>query len=135
MSMVYTSTRGGAAGVSWEEAIVSGYAPDGGLYVPAEIPQVSVETLAQWADLSFVELCVEVNGGRGSMYRARADRARTCRTEEGRGGAQPREEGRGNSLAPSRSATSAAHPMRGTRGCGNELTGGPLQGHVALRRG
>ena len=49
---LYTSTRGGAAAVTWEEAIVSGYAPDGGLYVPAEVPQVGLAAVA--VEQSFV---------------------------------------------------------------------------------
>ncbi|MCL4721756.1 MAG: threonine synthase [Gammaproteobacteria bacterium] len=42
--MRYLSTRGGAA-VVIEEAIMSGTAPDGGLYVPASLPLVDPDTL------------------------------------------------------------------------------------------
>ena len=55
--MKYVSTREGKNGISASLAIVRGIAPDGGLYVPDEIPQV---------DLSFIrELC-------GMKYRDRA---------------------------------------------------------------
>jgi threonine synthase len=37
--MQYLSTRGGPA-VSIEQAIMSGTAPDGGLYVPAKLPSM-----------------------------------------------------------------------------------------------
>eukprot|EP00041_Stephanoeca_diplocostata_P004081 m.40669 g.40669 ORF g.40669 m.40669 type:complete len:517 (-) comp14847_c0_seq1:469-2019(-) len=47
-------------GVSWEEAICAGYAPDGGLFVPATIPEVSQATLMQWSGLPFPDLCTEV---------------------------------------------------------------------------
>ena len=36
--MKYVSTRGGAPPVSFREALLAGLAPDGGLYVPANIP-------------------------------------------------------------------------------------------------
>jgi threonine synthase len=45
--MLYASTRGGCPSVGWEEAISSGYAPDGGLYVPVHVPRVSLDTLKE----------------------------------------------------------------------------------------
>jgi hypothetical protein len=45
--MLYASTRGGCPSVGWEEAISSGYAPDGGLYVPVRVPRVSLDTLKE----------------------------------------------------------------------------------------
>ncbi|MGB3780753.1 MAG: threonine synthase [Tunicatimonas sp.] len=56
----YVSTLGGGAPVDFETAILEGYAPDGGLYVPEHLPRVSSETLRQWADLSYPELVFEV---------------------------------------------------------------------------
>ena len=41
--MKYRSTRGGAPLASAAEAIVRGIAPDGGLYVPCEVPQLCVQ--------------------------------------------------------------------------------------------
>ena len=58
--MLYRSTRGGEAGVSFEAATLAGYAADGGLYVPEQIPTVSSETLRRWRGLSFQALSVEV---------------------------------------------------------------------------
>jgi threonine synthase len=40
--MEYRSTRGGAP-VAFEEAIMSGTAPDGGLFVPASLPAFAPE--------------------------------------------------------------------------------------------
>ncbi|CAJ1437334.1 unnamed protein product [Effrenium voratum] len=56
--MRFCSTRGGP-GVSFEEAICRGYAEDGGLYVPEELPSVSLG-LAAWRRLSFGELALEL---------------------------------------------------------------------------
>lgn len=43
-----------------ETAILAGYAPDGGLYVPDHLPQVSSAQLDQWKDLSYKELAFEI---------------------------------------------------------------------------
>lgn len=58
--MKYISTRGGADAVSFEAAVSTGYAPDGGLWVPQEVPPVSAEELASWATLSYAELATAV---------------------------------------------------------------------------
>lgn len=44
----------------FSRAILSGYAPDGGLYVPTEVPQVSLSKLREWSGLSFAQLCQEI---------------------------------------------------------------------------
>ena len=54
--MRYHSTRGGASNVSFEQAISTGYAPDGGLYVPEALPRVDTAELQRLATLSFAEL-------------------------------------------------------------------------------
>ena len=56
--MRYRSTRGGAHPVSFTEAVAQGLAPDGGLYLPEEFPDLSpyIET---WSQLSYSELCFE----------------------------------------------------------------------------
>lgn len=46
--MKYISTRGGITPVSYEETLFSGYAPDGGLYMPETIPKLDALTLDQW---------------------------------------------------------------------------------------
>jgi len=49
--MEYISTRGGTA-VTLEQAIMSGTAPDGGLYVPARLPRRNVDDFSAGADLA-----------------------------------------------------------------------------------
>ena len=39
-SMTYSSTRGDSTEVSLSEAIARGLAPDGGLYVPRQLPRI-----------------------------------------------------------------------------------------------
>ena len=51
--MRFLSTRGGTA-VSLDEALVSGIAEDGGLYLPAELPSFAAEDFAAAASLSEV---------------------------------------------------------------------------------
>eukprot|EP00659_Diplonema_papillatum_P017556 gene17556-27027_t len=58
--MTYRSTRGGCEGVSFATAVTTGYAPDGGLYVPDTVPVVSKESLLQWSKLSYADLAFEV---------------------------------------------------------------------------
>lgn len=57
MSQVYRSTRSSKPeSVSFEDAIMTGLAKDGGLFVPAEIPQLPSDFLKSWENLSFQEL-------------------------------------------------------------------------------
>ncbi|KAB1256820.1 Threonine synthase-like 2 [Camelus dromedarius] len=58
--MWYVSTRGMAPRVDFEGALFSGYAPDGGLYMPEELPQLDRETLRQWSTLSYPDLVKEL---------------------------------------------------------------------------
>ncbi len=58
--MKYVSTRGGSSPQSFEQVLLTGLAPDGGLYVPAELPQFSAEDIASWKDLSYPELALKV---------------------------------------------------------------------------
>ncbi|MDM3871651.1 threonine synthase [Porticoccus sp. W117] len=58
--MHYISTRGQAPALSFEEAVLTGLATDGGLYVPENIPQFSREQIAAWAGLPYNELAFEV---------------------------------------------------------------------------
>ncbi|XP_003468987.2 threonine synthase-like 2 [Cavia porcellus] len=58
--MWYISTRGTAPRVDFEEALCSGYAPDGGLYMPEELPQLDRETLQHWSSLSYPSLVKEL---------------------------------------------------------------------------
>lgn len=58
--MKYTSTRDFTISCSFETAICSGYAPDGGLFIPEYLPPLTVEMLQKWALLSFPDLAEEV---------------------------------------------------------------------------
>ncbi len=54
--VLYKSTRGVSPSVSFQQALLSGYAPDGGLYLPETLPSLSQEQLKAWAKLSFLGL-------------------------------------------------------------------------------
>ena len=58
--MKYKSTRGGSTGLSFEDALFTGYAADGGILVPDTIPSVSKEQLKTWSRLGFVDLAKEI---------------------------------------------------------------------------
>ena len=58
--MRYVSTRGGAAELGFEDALLAGLARDGGLYVPAQYPRLSAATIAGFAGKPFHEVAVEV---------------------------------------------------------------------------
>lgn len=61
MSQTYRSTRSSKPeSVSFEEAIMTGLAKDGGLFVPSEIPQVPAKFLTEWENLSFEELAFNI---------------------------------------------------------------------------
>ena len=59
-TMKYTSTRNESLSCSFEDAICSGYAPDGGLYVPEKLPAVTAEMLQEWVPLSYPQLAAAV---------------------------------------------------------------------------
>ena len=58
--MKYISTRGQAPELSFEEAMLTGLARDGGLYVPAEIPTMTPEQIADLAGQSYEETAFRV---------------------------------------------------------------------------
>jgi threonine synthase len=58
--MQYVSTRGQSSPQSFSEILLGGLAPDGGLYLPAEYPQVSGAELDAWRSLSYADLALEV---------------------------------------------------------------------------
>ena len=58
--MRYLSTRGGAKAASFEEMLLSSFAPDGGLYVCRYRPRVRPEQMRAWAELSYPQLVEEV---------------------------------------------------------------------------
>ncbi|HLR12283.1 MAG TPA: threonine synthase [Burkholderiaceae bacterium] len=58
--MKYQSTRGGMTPQSFSDILLEGLAPDGGLTIPVEIPQVSAAQLSQWRSLRYPELAFAI---------------------------------------------------------------------------
>ena len=58
--MKYESTRGGCPQQNFEQVLLTGLAPDGGLYVPTELPHFSLEEIASWRELSYPDLAMKV---------------------------------------------------------------------------
>jgi len=56
--MRYISTRGECPPISFREAVATGLAPDGGLYLPENIPDLGNE-MCNWAGLDYRTLCYE----------------------------------------------------------------------------
>ena len=57
--MKYISTRGRMEPVGFQDAVMTGLAPDGGLLLPEHLPDVA-DKLQDWAELSYTELAFEV---------------------------------------------------------------------------
>jgi len=57
--MKYISTRGLAANQSFSDILLGGLAPDGGLYLPENYPQVA-DRLDEWRSLSYAELAFRI---------------------------------------------------------------------------
>ncbi len=58
--MKYVSTRGGSPELEFEEVLLAGLARDGGLYVPAEWPQMTERKIKALAGLSYAEVAFRV---------------------------------------------------------------------------
>jgi len=60
--MNYLSTRGAGNNEhhSFLSVLLGGLAPDGGLYLPAQYPQIEADELARWRGLSYADLAFEV---------------------------------------------------------------------------
>ncbi|CCM04479.1 uncharacterized protein FIBRA_06659 [Fibroporia radiculosa] len=58
--MRYFSTRGNDQLLSFEETVLTGLAPDGGLYIPEHIPALPSDWETTWKDLSFADLAVDI---------------------------------------------------------------------------
>ena len=58
--MKFISTRGQAPVLDFDDVVLTGLAPDGGLYVPESLPTISEATLRQWQPLPYHELAIEV---------------------------------------------------------------------------
>ena len=60
--MRLVSTAGHAPEIGFCEAVLNGLAPDGGLYVPLDLPRVTMDELAAWQALPFDRLSVQLAG-------------------------------------------------------------------------
>ncbi|KAL4251004.1 threonine synthase family protein [Abortiporus biennis] len=58
--MKYFSTRGGDELLSFEDTVLTGLAPNGGLYIPDHIPQLPENWQEKWSSYSFVDLSTEI---------------------------------------------------------------------------
>lgn len=58
--MKYVSTRGAAPVLTFEEAMLTGLARDGGLYVPETIPQLSADDISGMRGASYEEIAFKV---------------------------------------------------------------------------
>jgi len=58
--MKYVSTRGRAPGLGFEDAMLTGLAHDGGLYVPENVPEMAADEIAALAGLSYEETALRV---------------------------------------------------------------------------
>jgi threonine synthase len=56
--MRFISTRGQTPSLGFSDAVATGLAPDGGLFLPETLPDLS-DKLAAWEKLSYAELCFE----------------------------------------------------------------------------
>lgn len=58
--MKYISTRGGCPPQNFEQVLLTGLAPDGGLYVPESLPSFDQAQIASWRDLSYPDLALNI---------------------------------------------------------------------------
>ena len=58
--MNYLSTRGRKELLSFDDVLISGLAPDGGLYVPRKWPEFSHDEIAALSSLSYQEIAFRV---------------------------------------------------------------------------
>ena len=58
--MLYSSTRGNSPSVNFLEVLTSGVAPDGGLYLPEEIPLFNKDELKSYKSLTYNQLALKL---------------------------------------------------------------------------
>lgn len=56
----YISTTGGGKPIDFRTAVLNGKAANGGLYVPTELPKVSMDQLRKWKNFSYTDLAFEI---------------------------------------------------------------------------
>ncbi len=59
--ILFRSTNRRAPAVSFEQALLKGIAPDGGLYMPEEIPRLTPEEILKFSDAQYYEIAFEVS--------------------------------------------------------------------------
>ena len=57
--MKYVSTRGQTDPLAFKDAVIAGLAPDGGLLIPSEYPDVC-DRLDEWSSLDFIDLALAI---------------------------------------------------------------------------
>ena len=58
--MYYTSTRDKSVKISSAQAITKGISPDGGLFVPVEIPKLTLDDLKRISGLDYIGRAKEI---------------------------------------------------------------------------
>ena len=58
--MRYQSTRGDSPSQSFQGILLGGLAPDGGLYLPTQYPQITTQQLDAWRGLSYADLAYNI---------------------------------------------------------------------------
>lgn len=58
--MRYISTRGQSPALAFEDVMLTGLAPDGGLYVPETLPRFSAGQMRAWSKLGYAELAATI---------------------------------------------------------------------------
>lgn len=58
--MKYISTRGGCQEHTFKQVLLTGLAPDGGLFVPAELPRFSLDEIRSWKELDYADLAMKI---------------------------------------------------------------------------
>ena len=76
--MRYVSTRGQAPHVGFIDAVLGGLAPDGGLYVPQDWPQIPAAEIAGFADKPYAEVAARVIGAFAGDEIAQTDLRDMC---------------------------------------------------------
>jgi len=56
----YISTKGDISPVDFDEAVLQGFAQDGGLFIPQTLPKISNEQLHKWAHLDYPSLAFNI---------------------------------------------------------------------------
>ena len=60
LKMMYKSSRGYSEQYSFSDAVLTGIAPDGGLFVPVEFPKFSADDLNRFCNMNYCELASEI---------------------------------------------------------------------------